>query len=292
MAAITSKLQRWTRWHLVAALVIGALGAIVVSSALADIYEKAIKDEENSHILLVPGITLALIFVRRSRIRYCRPSWTILGPIIIALGWLSWSYGYWRNRDTFFHFGAILVVLGCVVSVLGRHVLMKFLPAVAVLLFLVPVPSHIRQKIAHPMQTFTAKVSQVTMEIVGVEVQRDGNQLTINGTPINIVEACNGLRMVFALILVAYAFAFHMPLRQWVRVLLLLLSPLAAIFCNVIRIMPTVVIYGYGSRSAGDTFHTFSGWAMLPIAFLLLLGIVRMLRWAMIPVMRYTLVAQ
>jgi exosortase/archaeosortase family protein len=100
--------------------------------------------------------------------------------------------------------------------------------------------------------------------------------------------------MVFALILVAYAFCFGMPLRNSVRVLILVLSPIAAIFCNLVRIVPTAWLYGYlpkGSRIGSD-FHTYSGWMMLPIAFLLLLGIIRILRWAMIPVMRYTLAGQ
>ena len=35
-----------------------------------------------------------------------------------------------------------------------------------------------------------------------------------------------------------------------------------------------------------------SGWAMVPIGFLMLLGIIKLLRWAMIPVMRYTLASQ
>ena len=169
---------------------------------------------------------------------------------------------------------------------------MRFLPAIAVLIFLIPVPPHIRQDIAGPMERYTATASRVCLQVVGVNVQQQGSQLLVNGQPVNIAEACNGMRMVFALILVGYAFCFSMPLKQWVRIFLLLLSPFAAILCNVIRILPTVFIYGYGSREWGDTFHTFSGWAMLPIAFLLLLGIVRMLRWAMVPVMRYTLVSQ
>lgn len=292
MAAVLQNLQRWTRWHAAGAILFASLGAIITSSAFADIYEKAIKDEESSHIFLVPVVALWMVWVRASRIRYCRPAWTILGPIIIAIGWAGWSYGYWYNRDTFFHAGAITVVIGCVVSVLGKHALTRFFPAVAVLVFLIPVPNHIRQSIAGPMQEFTAKVSQTTMEVMGIEVQREGSQLTVNGQPVNIVEACNGLRMVFALILVGYAFSYGMPLKQWVRILLLLLSPLAAIFCNVLRILPTIWIYGFGSREFGDTFHTFSGWAMLPLAFLLLLGIIRVLRWAMIPVMRYTLASQ
>jgi exosortase/archaeosortase family protein len=122
-------------------------------------------------------------------------------------------------------------------------------------------------------------------------VQRAGNRLTINGIDVNIIEACNGLRMVFALILVSYAFSFGLPLRNRVRFLILLASPFAAILCNLIRIMPTVWLYGNAPRNVARAFHDYSGWLMLPIALLMLLGIIRLLRWAMIPVMRYTLAA-
>ncbi len=50
--------------------------------------------------------------------------------------------------------------------------------------------------------------------------------------------------MVFGLILVSYAFAFSLPLRNRVRLLILLASPLAAILCNLVRILPTVWVYG------------------------------------------------
>ena len=66
-------------------------------------------------------------------------------------------------------------------------------------------------------------------------------------------------------------------------------SPLATIFCNVMRILPTIWIYGYHGKEVGEVFHTYSGWLMLPISFLMLLGFIKVLRWAMIPVMRYTL---
>ena len=95
--------------------------------------------------------------------------------------------------------------------------------------------------------------------------------------------------MVFGLILVTYAFCFSLPLRNRVRLLILLASPVAAILCNLIRILPTVWVYGSAPVSVAERFHTYSGWLMLAVALLLLLGLVRLLRWAMIPVMRFTL---
>ena len=48
---------------------------------------------------------------------------------------------------TFAGLGALMVTVGCVLSVVGIHVLRQFLPAFAVLLFLVPLPSGVR--VAH-----------------------------------------------------------------------------------------------------------------------------------------------
>ena len=57
-------------------------------------------------------------------------------------------------------------------------------------------------------------------------VERSGSKLSINGVDVNIIEACNGLRMVFPLILVSYAFSFGLPLRNSRPFLVLLASPL------------------------------------------------------------------
>jgi exosortase len=281
--------DRWTAWHAVAATVMAVIGIVVTKAAWADIYLIASKDEEYSHIYLVPFVAGWMVWVRRLRFRHCKPVGTGVGVLVAALGWAISSYGFYQGHQSLWHGGSIVVVIGCVLSVLGKHVLFRFFPAVAVLIFMVPVPGMIRQKIAIPLQTWTAQISQIALEIFGVSVERSVNLLRVNGMDVNIVEACNGLRMVFALILVSYAFSFGLPLRNSVRFLVLLASPLAAIFCNVVRILPTIWLYGFQSKRVGDLFHDYSGWLMLPISFLILLGIIKMLRWAMIPVMRYTL---
>ena len=190
---------------------------------------------------------------------------------------------------SFWHGGSVLVVLGCVVSVLGKQAIFRFLPVVAVLVFLVPVPGEVRLRVALPLQNWTAHIEAGVFDVLGADVTRSGNQLIYDGQPIQIIEKCNGLRMVFGLILVSYAFAFSLPLRNRVRLLILLVSPFAAILCNLIRILPTVWVYGRTTDRYADAFHVYSGWLMLGVALLLLLGVLRVLRWAMIPVMRYTL---
>ena len=281
--------DRWTAAHVVGAIAMGAVGVAATWPAWADMYKIATTDEESDHILLVPLVAIWMLWARRMRFRYCRPSDTALGPLIVAVGWAVRSVGYYDGFQSLWHGGAVLVVLGCVVSVLGKHAIFRFLPVVAVLVFLVPVPGELRLRVTLPLQSWTAHIEQVLFDVLGADVRRSGNQLWYNGRPVDIIEKCNGLRMVFGLILVAYAFAFSLPLRNWVRVLILAVSPAAAIVCNIVRILPTVWFYASAPERYADAFHTYSGWLMLAVALLLMLGLVRLLRWAMIPVMRYTL---
>jgi exosortase len=164
--------------------------------------------------------------------------------------------------------------------VMGSELVWRFLPAFLVLALLVPVPGLVRQQITLPMQTATAEVTHQLLTMLGYHVPRSGNTLTINGTTVGIAAACNGLRMVFALVLVSYAFAFATPLTWYSRALVIALAPVAAIVCNVIRLVPTVWLYGYGPEPWADAFHELAGWAMLIVAFFLLMGVVRLIQWA------------
>jgi hypothetical protein len=44
-----------------------------------------------------------------------------------------------------------------------------------------------------------------------------------------------------------------------------------ALVCNVIRLIPTMLLYGHASQTAADRFHDWSGWAMVLVAFLFLI---------------------
>lgn len=279
----------WTAWHLAAALALVGAGVAVAWSAWADMWRIAMKDEESSHVLLVPVAVAWLVWVRRGRFRQCRPHRSFLGVLAIAAGWLLWSWGYRRDVQSFWHAGAVLMAVGCFVVVVGRDVFFRFLPAFFVLAFLIPVPGRARQAVAIPMQTATASVTQGTLEAVGVAVERQENMLSINGKPVTIAEACNGMRMVFTLILVSYIFAFTTPLRGYVRAIILVASPVTAIVCNVVRLVPTVWVMGHVGTEVGETFHDAAGWVMLVVAFGLLMSIEKVLKWAMVPVREYTL---
>ena len=278
-----AKRRAWTFRHLTASLVLVGLGVVVTADIWADLGHIALRDEESSHVWLVPIVAGWLVWFRRERLRDCPQRHTWIGPTVIAAGWLLSTVGYGHAIQSFWHGGAVLVVAGCFLTVAGGAVLWRFLPAFAVLVFLVPVPGMARQRIAIPLQSASAQLAQAAFDIIGLDVTRTGNVLSINGVDVAVAEACNGMRMVFALILVSYAFAFGTRMPSAARLLIIVASPLAAVVCNVIRLIPTVWLYGNYTESVAVMFHDISGWAMLPIAFLLLLGITQLARWVVAP---------
>jgi exosortase len=255
-----------------------------------DIAEVAIHNEEQSHILLAPVIAAWLVWVRRARLRYCRPDWTMAGPALAVAGWALAVFGFGNAVDVALHAGAILMVAGAALTVLGLDFLRAFAPAVLSLVFLMPIPGRIRHPIAVRLQEHTAQIGQYAMELFGVPVTRAGSVLHINGQDVAVAEACNGMRMVAALVLVSFAFVFSVPMRNGVRVFILALSPVIALLVNVIRLIPTVLLYGYADPRVAEGFHDVSGWAMLLVALGALWAVLGLLRWLEVPIAPYSAV--
>ena len=284
--------DRWEWWHIALVLVVTAASIAACADAWRDMIFIADRDEEQSHIFLAPIIAIWMAWARRIRLRKITPRGSVVGLLLVGVGAIVSHLGFIYSVDVAWHAGAVLVLVAAVLAVTGRHFFFAFIASFAVLAFMVPVPGLIRQTIALPLQNWTAVATQVVLETLGVEVDRVGNVLIVNSEQIAVAEACNGLRMVWALILVTYAFAFSIPLRPLTRGVLLILSPFVALFCNIVRLVPTAALYGYASREAADKFHDISGWLMLPLAFIGLLITIRLLRWALVPVGRFNLAYQ
>lgn len=286
IGALYSVLQHWPAPHTAAVVMLVTVAVWAGCRAWIDIFYLAATDEEASQVWLVFPVFAWLVWVRQKQLAEIKPRFSLLGPAIIAVGWAVSMVGYYNSKAALEHGGAVLVLVGAFATVAGPGIMRRMLPALVVLGFLVPVPASIRQEIAIPMQTYTASASEFCFTLLTLDVARSGNVLTYNGQDVAVAEACNGMRMIFALLLVTYAFAFATPLRPSVRALVLVLSPVAAIGCNVLRLVPTVYLYGQSPDQWGPLFHDFSGWAMLALAFGLLMGTVKLLQWAEVPVMQ------
>ena len=272
----------WSDLWIVGALVVAAAAAF--SAAWTDIYLQASRRTDNGYIFLVPVVAGYLVWLRRSRVRFVarRPS-LLAVPVVASAVLLSW-WGEQTDTRAAIHLGAIIALAACAIAMAGLEVVRQFFPAFLALLFLIPVPAEVRKWLAGPLQALAVTVTQEVLDVIGVSTERAGNSIQIAGRSIFVGEACDGMRMVFALALTFFAFVFSVPLRLNARIALLIAAPVVAIACNVVRLVPTALAYAYASAEDAERFHDIAGWLMLPLAIVLLFGLIRFMRWLDLPV--------
>ena len=258
-----------------AGLAAAAVG--IMWDAWAEILRLGFVNEELSYVLLAPVMIAWIAWVRRAQLASCRLRGGWVGLVVLAAGWLVYSYGYVAD-PVLWRAGAVLAAVGAVITALGTDVLLKFAPAFAATVFLIPISPNGRYRLAVPLQNATAQVTQTVCDLLGIYVDRSGNLLSINGVDVTVAEACNGMRMVLTLFLVCYVVAFTLPLRAGLRILLLVAAPVVAIISNVVRLVPTVWLFGHTSATTAERFHDVSGWVMTVAAFLVLMTSFRSLQ--------------
>ncbi|NRA58527.1 MAG: exosortase/archaeosortase family protein [Phycisphaerales bacterium] len=274
----------WTGGRLAWLAVLLLLAVLAALPSWQNVLTLALRSDEYSHMLMVLPVFALLLWQRREQLAAIVPHYSLWGLAIAAVGVAMDFAGFASQIDLLKDLGMVAMVVGAVVAVTGPRWPLAAKAAFGALIFLVPVPGRIRQQIALPLQEVSAWITQWILEFIGQPVARLGNVLQINGVDVAVAEACNGMRMVVALALVAYAFVFVMPLRPWARIVILLASPLVAVFANVLRLGPTVLFYGYADKELADFAHDVSGWAVLAVALGVLWGSVALARWLEIPI--------
>ena len=274
----------WWTWVAAGLLVAGATWA--TRDALGHLLDVSITDSESSHVMLVPVIAAWLVYVRRARLGRVARRGGWVGPVVVAVGGAMYAAGAENMRYWTWHAGAVVTVVGAALAVLGTDAVRKFAPAFLVLAFLTPMPPRVGSALSVPMMDGAAWATEGVLNLAGLPVERAGNLLSVGGVEVTVEEACSGMRGVWALALVAVAFAFASPLRAWVRALVVVASPLLALVCNVIRLVPTVWAYGALDAESAHAFHDLAGWVVLFVGYGLLTGVPVALEALGLPVWR------
>ena len=271
--------------------IMAVLSVWVSLEAWVDMYGRAIVDTENGQALFAPLVAFYLFWVRRSRIQFIGYSPSVAGLVIIIVGFIALQWGIESNTLVVWHLGAIFMLIGSMITVMGMEFARQFGPALVALLFIIPTPGIVRITLAEPMQELATELTMAVLDGIGVYAIKQGLVIQVGNPPIDVAigEACNGMRMVFALSLVVFGFVFSAPFRTEVRIALLLVSPLIALCCNIIRLVLTSVVYGFSTQEFADSFHWYSGLAMIPMSLIMLFGIIKLLTWLDIPCMRWRL---
>lgn len=276
--------------------------SFVIAFAYATVLSKLVRDwwvdENYSHGLLIPFIIGYIIWSQRDKLAQAKfnPSMLLGGAAILFALFALWA-GV-AGAELYTQRMSLLVLLSGIAVYLWGFTLLRMLIVPLGLLFLaIPIPAIIFNKIAFPLQLFASRCAVWSMSMLGIPVLRQGNIIELK--PLNsfdtkkleVVEACSGIRSLMTLLTLAVVFAYftHNPgdgpkpggrfgwLRSywfWRALIIITSAVPIAILTNAFRVSGTgVLAHYYGTQVADGFFHSFSGWAIYIVAFILLFGI-------------------
>jgi len=255
-------------------LILGTMGVVIWAywPTLAEVVERWANDPQYSHGFLVPLFSAYLLWMRRDQLQGVglRARWWGLGIVAVAVLLRVVSHFLYQPwLDT----GSLLVCLaGIAAAAGGRRALIWAGPSILFLVFMLPLPYRFQTMLGGTLQRIATLASAYVLQTLGVSAVTEGNVILLSETRLGVVEACNGLSMLFTFFALATAVAI-LSQRSWPEKIAVFFSAVPiAILANVVRITVTGLLFEASQDDLARTvFHDLAGWLMMPLALGMLL---------------------
>src|SRR5579863_217367 len=259
------------RWQTATLL---ALVGLLYAPILVRLVGQWWSDPNFSHGFFVPAFAGFVLWQDRSRLAAIRPAPSTWGLAIILLSLCTLILGVFGAELFLSRVSLLMLATGLVLFFLGWVFLRAVLFPLLFLVLMVPIPAIIFSQITFPLQILASKLSATVLPFCGVPVFREGNVINLPAMPLEVAQACSGIRSLLSLTTLAIMYGYLMETRVAVRVTLALASVPIAVTANALRIVGTGLLVQYWDpEKAEGFFHAFSGWLIFVVSLLMLFGL-------------------
>jgi exosortase A len=225
-----------------------------------------------NHILLVPAIVAWLVSLRWPGLAQLQPAPWWPGLLVVAGALLLWVLGDFAGLSVARQLGAVVMLQGAVVALLGPRVAWGLAFPLSYMAFLVPVG----EELVPALQLLTARMTMGLLGISGIPALLEGVFITTPTAVFKVAEACSGVKFLIAMIAFGTLVA-NVCFRRWRRRATFMAVAVAVpIAANGVRAWGTIFIAHYSGVQFAEGFdHVFYGW----VFFAVVIGLVVALGW-------------
>ncbi len=234
-------------------------------------------DPNFQHGIFVPLFALFVLWQDRKHLQSIAsaPSWSGLPLELVSLPLLVIGV---LGAEIFLPRVSLLILLaGLILLFQGWRFFHAVLFPWAFLSLGIPIPTLIITRVTFPLQLLAARLATALLELV-IVVYREGNIIYTKGGPIDVVDACSGIRSLLSLVTLAIIYGYLMESRKWVRVVLACAAVPIAVAANAFRVFIAGLLVASGhARQAEGLLHTLSGILIFTLALIMLFAVHRVI---------------
>ena len=248
---------------------------------LVSLFSLTQQHEHYSHIVLIPCLSLYVLYLERKAILASREWSPWLGSLVIGLGaWCYWSAYAAIDQLSMTILALVVMCLGIFVACFGISLCRKVSFGLFLLLFMVPLPSFLLDAVIGFLQRSSAEATAVLFSVLGVPVFRQGFVFSLSNFSIHVAEECSGIRSAISLFIVSLV-AGHFFLRSaWTKLGLVMVVVPLAIVKNAFRIFGLSLLANYVDPTfiTDSTLHRNGGISLFLLSLVVLLSLAWLLR--------------
>jgi exosortase D (VPLPA-CTERM-specific) len=272
------------RWSTSQVLLIAVVGATLLLSfypTLEFMVSRWAAIEEYSYGYFIAPICAFLIWQRSDELRKHELTGAWGGVVLVGLALALAAIGKLSAIRLLSQYGFLIGVFGLAVAGIGWHGTRIIAVPLAMLAFMIPLPPFVLRELSHSLQLLSSQLGVALIRLFDISVHLEGNVIDLGSYKLQVVEACNGLRYLFPLMVLGclVAYFFHGPI--WKRVFIIASTVPLTIAINSLRIgLIGVTVEYYGPQMAEGLLHDLEGWFMFMVCLALLMAEVALLaRW-------------
>ncbi|MBS0150555.1 MAG: archaeosortase/exosortase family protein [Nitrospira sp.] len=251
---------------------------------LLELVAIALGNERFSFVLVIPILTFHLLFLNRKTIVTSRMWSPLIGLLVMASGavcyWYAEGQDWTQDRLTIDILTFVVMFWGLFLVAFGRESFRDNVFALAMLLFMIPLPSILLDTVVVFLQRNSADTVDVMFSALGIQALRDGFTFELSNFVILIEEECSGIRSFFALIITSLLAGHWFLSSWWTRAALVAVVVPLTIIKNGSRIVGLSLL----ANTVDPVFimdsalHRYGGIPLFGISFAMLICITWLLR--------------
>lgn len=237
-------------------------------------------DPNYSHGFLIPLVSGYLVWRRRNQLAAQKVNPSNWGLLVIVFGLIMYVAANIAAELYTMRVSMLVVLSGILLAITGVQTFKTLLFPLSYLIFMIPIPYIIYNLIAFPLKLFVTQQTEFLLHLMNISVFREGNILYLATGPLEVVDACSGMRSMMSLLALSAIFGYLTLNSNLKRGILFLSAIPIAVLTNILRVTATgVLAHFYGQRVAEGFLHDFSGIAVFIAALICLVGIGSLLTW-------------
>ena len=261
------------------------VSSLLFAKPLIALVRLSLTNDNASHLILIPFLTVGLLFVERRTI-FNNPSFSMGGGIFLFLAViiaisvrLAGDAMTPDLRLTGNILAVILLWIAGFAFSFGKDAVKSACFSLLFLFLTVPLPNFLLERLISWLQSGSAEITEVLFNLTGVPVLREGLVFHLPRVNIEVARECSGIRSTIALFILTLPVAHYRLHSLWRKLSFWACVFLMMLLKNGIRIVTLTLLAMYVDPSfLFGTLHRDGGIVFFLLGLLLLLPVLLLLQ--------------